>query len=205
MVFFYKHCFFSRFSFPPSLTWWKIIRSRVDLHDIKEPAAGRKKQTILTISQTNTVGEQHGHRSRRSKTPTSTNVLEKISGKILYKTELDGTVQVCIRAQGASAEHPVRVSLFVATGHDAVHYKHEEMEKHLSKLQIALMKLTDDMDGVLREADMAKTREVEFHNQSASMHAASQWWPILQMVVLLATGFTQASAMIHFFKSKRLV
>jgi hypothetical protein len=67
------------------------------------------------------------------------------------------------------------------------------------------MKLTDDMDGVLREADMAKTREVEFHNQSASMHAASQWWPILQMVVLLATGFTQASAMIHFFKSKRLV
>jgi hypothetical protein len=67
------------------------------------------------------------------------------------------------------------------------------------------MKLTDDMGGILREADMAKTREVEFHNQSVSMHAASQWWPILQILVLLATGFTQVKAMVQFFKTKRLV
>jgi len=123
----------------------------------------------------------------------------------MYKAELDGTVQVCIRAQGATAESPVRVSLFVATGYDSAHYKHEEMEHHLSKVQVSVMKLIDDMTGILREADMAKSREVEFHNQSVSMHAASQWWPILQICVLLATGFTQASAIVRFFKNKRLV
>ncbi len=159
----------------------------------------------MTISQTNTVGARHDRHPRRSKTPTSTTVLEKTAGKILYETEVDGTVQVCIRAQGASSDNPVRVSLMVATGLDSVHYKQQEMEHHLSKLQVALLRSTDEMGGILREADMAKTREVEFHNQSVSMHAASQWWPILQILVLLGTGFTQVKAMVQFFKSKRLV
>jgi hypothetical protein len=179
----------------------------VTLPDLHHPndSVVRKKQTILTISQTNAVGAKHDRHPRRSKAHTSTTVLERTSGKLLYETEVDGTVQVCIRAQAASTDNPVRVSLMVATGLDSLHYKHQEMEHHLSKLQVALMKLTDDMGGILREADMAKTREVEFHNQSVSMHAASQWWPILQILVLLATGFTQVKAMVQFFKTKRLV
>jgi hypothetical protein len=176
--------------------------------------AGRKKQTILTISQTAAINEskfteqfkkKDKKKRRKNKSPTKTEILEQASSKIMYMTETDGPVQACIRAQGASAKSPVRISIVVETGHDAAHYLHEEQEHHLSKVQLQFLRLQDSLGNILKEADSAKERETEFHNQSVSMHAATRWWPMVQIMVLLITGFTQASAMVNFFKSKRLI
>jgi hypothetical protein len=36
------------------------------------------------------------------------------------------------------------------------------------------------------------------------MNRASQYWPIIHLVVLLVTGFTQANHIIRFFKSRHI-
>jgi len=68
-----------------------------------------------------------------------------------------------------------------------------------------MVRLKNEMSVILREADFAKEREMVFHGQSISMNAASMWWPIIQLSVLLLTGFTQAMHMIGFFKSRHII
>lgn len=176
--------------------------------------SGRRKPTTLTISQVvsaNSGARQkvtsaaHAKKPKRTKTPTKTQVLQETTGKIMYVTEADGQVNVCLKAQGASSAIPLLVNMDVNIGHDAAHYLHEEQEHHLSQLQVSVMRLQDELTNILKQADMAKQREVEFHNLSVNMHAASQYWPMVQIMVLILTGFTQVSAMVHFFKSQRLI
>jgi len=205
----------------PSETMVHVSWEIPDLFN-KLDSAGRQKQTILTVSQTASDTDSpasqrfaeafkekrekdKNNKRRKSKSPTKTEVIDKPSSKIMYETETDGPVQVCIRSQGATTHNPVRMSIVIETGPDAAHYLHEEQEHHLSKVQMRFLTLQDSLHAILKEADVAKQRETEFHNQSISMHAASRWWPIVQIMVLLITGFTQVSAMVNFFKSKRLI
>jgi hypothetical protein len=41
--------------------------------------------------------------------------------------------------------------------------------------------------------------------QTLAMHSSMTFWPILQAFVLIATGFAQASHIVHFFKSRRII
>ena len=79
------------------------------------------------------------------------------------------------------------------------------MEHHLSNLQEQIMRLIDEMEGILAAADYAKERDRSFHQNIVTMHSSAQMWPILHIMLLLFTGVMQGLHMVRFFQSKRLV
>jgi hypothetical protein len=76
---------------------------------------------------------------------------------------------------------------------------------HLGHLEKELFRIQNMMYFILREANFAQQRDTIFHQQTDAMHSATIFWPILQVCILLATGFTQANHIVHFFKKRRLI
>jgi len=151
------------------------------------------------------------------------------TGSVDFTTLDDGKVMICVQALAASSVNPFPVSIKVtespagsesvgsgreaqAPGHPgataAENLLDSESQKnakeHFSMMEQMLSRLISKTDMILRQADYAKELEVDFHEQSIAMNRASQWWPIVQLCVLLMTGFTQANHMIQFFKKHHI-
>jgi emp24/gp25L/p24 family/GOLD len=142
--------------------------------------------------------------------PTSVELTEK-KGAVMHTTQTSGDVQVCVRASGASSQNPMRFGIRVEK-EDEVH-AHEDLSKavnlthtdhHLTHMEVEMKHLVVSMKNILSEADFSKDREMAFHEKTMSMHAASMWWPIVQLSVLLLTGFTQVNHMVRFFQQRRI-
>ena len=80
-----------------------------------------------------------------------------------------------------------------------------DLDGHLSHMELEMKRIQIGMKRILAEADFAKDRDSAFHKQTQDMHAATIFWPIVQMCVLLMTGFTQASHIVRFFQSRRII
>lgn len=145
-----------------------------------------------------------------SSQPTSVE-LKDVKGTFVHSVESDGTVDVCIRASPASTNNPLRFGLSIDKQYEEETTKKDSQDtltvvgRHLSKMEQEATRLQRDMHEVLKEADLAKEREVVFHGQTLAMHSASIWWPVVQLSVLLVTGYTQASHIIRFFKSRHII
>lgn len=150
------------------------------------------------------------------------------AGSFTYDVTLDGEVDVCVRATYASMTNPMRFGLRVTTvkpsssssssaanakanandaskGEGDAVPSTKKIDDHMSSVELQTTKLKEVLREILAEADYAKEREMLFHNQSVSMNAASMWWPIVQLCVLLVTGFTQASHIVRFFKRRHII
>jgi hypothetical protein len=92
-----------------------------------------------------------------------------------------------------------------ARAHEEETADQTSVDKHLTHMEMEMKHLMNSMKDIIAEADFSKDRETHFHHQTLSMHAASMWWPIVQLCVLLLTGFTQANHVVRFLKSKRLI
>lgn len=143
----------------------------------------------------------------RSKLHPTSVLLEQKEGSITHKMELDGTATVCIRAGEASRQHPLRVGFRIAsTELDPVTpTETTDVDPHLTHMEIELRRIQMGMDHILKEADFGKEREAVFHKHTLSMHQATTFWPMVQVCVLLLTGFTQASHIVRFFQSRRII
>lgn len=147
----------------------------------------------------------HRHKPKKKEQAPISEELKTKVGTLKHKIDADGEVSVCIRASTASSINPMRFGLHCTTGRSSSELAKQKEDDHLSKVEIQLVRLKDEMTSILKEADFAKEREMVFHSQSVSMNAASMWWPIVQLIVLLVTGFTQARHMVGFFKSRNIV
>ena len=76
---------------------------------------------------------------------------------------------------------------------------------HLSNMETEMQRILVSLKTVLREADFAKDRDAAMHKQFLQMHSTTFYWPIVQVCVLLVTGFTQASHIVQFFKTRRII
>jgi hypothetical protein len=47
--------------------------------------------------------------------------------------------------------------------------------------------------------------QVEFHEATESMERNSQWWPILQICILLLTGIFQVKHLKRFFQKQKML
>ena len=68
-----------------------------------------------------------------------------------------------------------------------------------------MVRLTDSLAQILDEADYMKEREVEFHDMELTMERNAQWWPILQICILLLTGFFQVKHLKRFFQQQKIL
>jgi len=164
----------------------------------------------------NNARDLNDHFKRNFNVKSLVAVKEKITEKkaaLTYETETDGEVEVCIQASKASSQNPLRFKMSIEEEnemhvHDGANDKEEDetdTESHLSHMELEMRHLLINMRNIVAAANMSKQREILFHQQTLSMHAASMWWPIVQLCVLLLTGFTQANHVVKFLKSKRLI
>lgn len=156
--------------------------------------------------------------------PTS-QTLSNRTGIIYHQIEVDGTAVICIRSTMANKKHVQRFSLHIETNiNDSTitlpknYYKNKENKKliqepeikvdvdeHLSYMEMEIQRILIHMNHILKEAEFNKDQDTLFHKQTLAMHSATTFWPIVQVCILLATGFTQANHIIQFFKSRRII
>jgi hypothetical protein len=141
-------------------------------------------------------------------------ILTDREGYVTHKLEVDGVANICVRASTASGRKPLIVGLRVSNSEqDPALLKEAEssskdttdVDKHLTHMEMELKRITTAMNYVLREADFNKDQDAIFHKQTMAMDSATTFWPIVQVCVLLMTGFTQASHIVRFFKSRRII
>jgi hypothetical protein len=122
----------------------------------------------------------------------------------------DAPVEICFQSMAATPTNPSRLALSVSQqvkrNQQQLLQKPAvpEQQEKMSKIERDLKKLGYKVDMILTNADYAKEQEVYFHESSLAMNRASQYWPIIHLVVLLVTGFTQANHIIRFFKSRHI-
>ncbi len=146
-------------------------------------------------------------------------------GRIEFMTGNDsGTVEICVQSIIASTKKPTRIHLRVdmladdeeydddeyvgeyeqQKTKDPDHLEHKELASKMTRLERDLNTLNNRIKAALNNADYNKDQEAIFHEQSISMNRASRYWPIIQLVVLIVTGFTQANHIVRYLKSHHI-
>jgi emp24/gp25L/p24 family/GOLD len=156
---------------------------------------------------------------------TPTNSLAAASAALLpgHGAELHGAYRFALRIHNADQDPLYKkvVSKQIkhlppAPGDDdvsiaaAAKYKEEQedlspYDSHLSHFELEMQRIESGMRHILAEAEFAKAKDALFHKQTVNMHLATTYWPMVQVLVLLMTGFTQASHIVRFFKSRRII
>lgn len=117
---------------------------------------------------------------------------------------------VCAHAPMATRKSPRRIAFTIKEYEPrfdemAVEVDAQSVHEHLTKMEVAVQRLSRTAEMVIATSERNKESEQEYHNQSIDMNLAAKWWPIVQVLVLLGTGFTQANYMVHFFKSRHII
>lgn len=133
----------------------------------------------------------------------------------------DGTVEICVQSIVANRNSPSRVALNVTmssvakeSSEDEASSKqrqsgdsgmdHEAAKAQMSRLERDMQTLSNRVRAILNNADFNKDQEVAFHDQSVAMHSAAMYWPIIQLIVIVVTGFTQANHIIRYMKTHHI-
>lgn len=194
-----------------------------------DPRQYRRFRTTITVSQSGGRENHHGRANNNYRNVDKQAQQEKVvkdleakKGSFDFVTKVDGQVSICVQSLTASAVSPTPFSLRVTEspageeevgepkaaetkpGEQLDSQSQRNAKEHFSQMEKTLSGLISKTDMILRQADYAKELEVEFHEQSIAMNKASQWWPIVQLCVLLVTGFTQANHMVQFFRKHHI-
>jgi hypothetical protein len=179
------------------------------LLDTQDPAYGPVYITVNVVPAKRVFDtDLHVAPIRHRLKPTSV-LLEHTNGTVTHKVEVDGAVNICLRAGLATAEKPLRfgwrIQLSEADPIPSSAADAASVDRHLSHMELELKRIQVGMHHIIKQADFAKEREAVFHQNTLRMHAAATFWPIVQVCVLIITGFTQASHIVRFFKSRRII
>jgi len=164
--------------------------------------------------------------SNMPRTPSNmvTREVSETEGRIRYKGEGEGKVDICIRIQempGKKYIKPALIGFRIAESGELENVDEPEVDKskltpeelqtqskakaHMSEMERVLNKMIRDASLLLKNADLIAKDESAFSRQSEEMNAASKWWPMLHMIVLLVMGFTQSNHVLKFFKGKHIL
>jgi len=125
-------------------------------------------------------------------------------GVLTMTTGTDAKHNLCVKPEG-SFKKPVVFSLSLSLGHSDGYYEEMAASEHMDRLQLEVVRLTDQLAQILDEADYMKEREVEFHEATEAMEHNAQWWPILQICILLLTGVFQVKHLKRFFQRQKML
>lgn len=77
--------------------------------------------------------------------------------------------------------------------------------EHMSYLEKTILRMVQSTDYLIESADIVKDEEDEFSNELEDMYSAAKYWPIMHLLILFATGYTQANHIVSFFKSRHII
>jgi hypothetical protein len=157
--------------------------------------------------------------------------LNEQSGEIDFRTgDTDGKVDIWVQRLSATNAKPSRFALNITVHQteageldeeDAKKRRAEESSKagsstdgkvleqnqvktQISRLERDMQTLNNRIQTILSNADYNKDQEVSFHTQSVNMNRASTYWPIIQLIVIVITGFTQANHIVRFMRTRHI-
>jgi emp24/gp25L/p24 family/GOLD len=143
--------------------------------------------------------------------------LTKRQGTILFLTgEDDGTIDICVQSIVANRNSPSRIALNVTMAADeeveeneAAEVKsedvnHEATKTHMSRLDRELHTLNSRVRAILNNADFNKNQQGAFIDQSVAIHSAAMYWPIIQVLIIIITGITQANHIIRYMRTHHI-
>ena len=135
-----------------------------------------------------------------------------------FTGDVDGLVDICVQSLSATQFSPVRFSLNVTIAQADEQKTERKMEDlqasdvldtnmvkaQMTRLDRDMQTLNTRIQSLLSNADFNKDQEMAFHDQSIAMNRAATYWPMIQVVVLLVTGFTQANHIVRFMKGHHI-
>uniref|UniRef100_A0A6U3Z905 GOLD domain-containing protein n=1 Tax=Ditylum brightwellii TaxID=49249 RepID=A0A6U3Z905_9STRA len=180
----------------------------------------RMKPSIIVSQQTPPITSQRKNYAANTVRPyTAKHDITGTEGAMRYTTRDDCRVRICARAVTASPRAPKRMYLYVDLIDDEKEAQKEAEKKRASQDEITKQKkensaiqrnlnsvegqmrsMIQKADSILKTADYAKEQEMAFHDQTVALTRSSIWWPVVQLIVLLVMGFTQANHIVKFFK-----
>jgi hypothetical protein len=85
------------------------------------------------------------------------------------------------------------------------HRDQSTARSHFSELETLLLKFVEQSEMLITSNHLVRKEEDIFQERNREMNAASRWWPMIHVCVLIVTGFTQANHVVRFFKSKYIL
>lgn len=146
----------------------------------------------------------------RHRLRTTKELLEDTTGSVIHQFEVDGKGRICVASVRASPQSPRLFKFRIQSDSDEEPLKEEKSDmgdfsNHLTHLEMEIGRIEKAMHGVLKTADYLKEQDAVFHKQAQDMDSATMFWPIVQLCVLIMTGFTQARHIVEFFKQRRII
>jgi len=137
-------------------------------------------------------------------------LIEDVAGMIVHQFEMDGKGNICVRSEKASPDNPRMFMFRLQSDSDEESLKEEkkamgDFSAHLTHMEMEIGRIEKAMHAVLKNADFLKEQDALFHKQAQDMDSATMFWPIVQVCVLIMTGFTQARHIVEFFKQRRII
>lgn len=184
------------------------------VYDENDHKYGPTYITVNTIPDKRVLNTQLHMSPIQSRLKPISKTIKERYGSIIHRFELDGSAIICIRSTTASYNNIQRFSIridddendpTILLPQDNGSTSQKNINEHLTHMEKELQRITLAMTHVLKEADYNKDQDIIFHKQTLAMHNAITFWPIVQVCVLLITGFTQANHIVRFFKSRRIV
>ena len=111
-------------------------------------------------------------------------------------------MNMCCRWFGSRV---LRVHFDLSVGEGANDYEAIRKDEKLSEIQLRIRQLLDQVEGIIKEQDYQRVREMRFRNTSESTNARVLWWSIAQTAILVCTGYWQLRHLKGFFEAKKLV
>jgi hypothetical protein len=144
--------------------------------------------------------------------------LDQQQGTIKFLTgEEDGTVEICVQSILAAIKNPVRFTMKVTSvaadkedgesstvQSDGKSLDTSQLTSQMGRLERDIQTLHNRVKACLNNADFNKDQEAAFHQQSISMNKAARYWPMIQLIVILLTGFTQANHIVQYFRTHHI-
>ncbi|CAD6215770.1 GSCOCG00000582001-RA-CDS [Cotesia congregata] len=128
-------------------------------------------------------------------------------GRISFTSQTPGEHVICLYSNSTAwfSGTQLRVHLDIQVGDHAIDYANLAQKEKLSKLQLRIRQLLDQVEQITKEQNYQRYREERFRQTSESTNSRVLWWSITQTVILLVMGAWQMRHLKSFFEAKKLV
>ncbi|CEG36176.1 transmembrane emp24 domain-containing protein 4 [Plasmopara halstedii] len=130
-------------------------------------------------------------------------------GSIMFTATENGPHWVCISLDSSNYALPdratMRFTLKLSMGTSHEEYQNLAKKNQMDDLQLEVLKLRDRVTSIQRNQDYAKNKSMGLHLARKVSNSRATWMSVIQIVILLVTGFYQAKHLKAYFHVKKLV
>ncbi|ETO75721.1 hypothetical protein F444_08734 [Phytophthora nicotianae P1976] len=130
-------------------------------------------------------------------------------GAISFSAQQNGPHWVCVSLDSSNYALPddasMRFALKLSMGTSHEEYQNLAKKNQMDDLHLEIMKLRDRVSAIQRNQDYAKEKSMTLQSSIESSNHRATWVSVLQIAILLATGFYQAKHLQTYFHKKKLV